>query len=226
MIRERIEKIILNSRFPPSHRVHLLHWLLELGQWLRRNPPGQVFSRKEDLYDFVNSLGGGAPVDYLEFGVFQGYSMKHWIRANQHPDSRFFGFDTFTGLPEKWSLFTTTMEAGTFDAGGALPDIQDSRVVFLKGLFQETLPGFVRDFQPRNRIVVHCDADLYTSELYVLTMLDQILVPGSIILFDDFATASHDFRAFSDYSSAYRRRFENLGSVQPSNRRIALKLVE
>jgi hypothetical protein len=42
------------------------------------------------------------PIDFWEFGVFRGESLFAWLNRIPHPDSRFVGFDTFTGLPERW----------------------------------------------------------------------------------------------------------------------------
>lgn len=39
------------------------------------------------------------PINYLEFGVYRGDSLRLWLDGISHPDSRFVGFDTFTGLP-------------------------------------------------------------------------------------------------------------------------------
>src|SRR5919108_1860709 len=60
-----------------------------------------VRARKIELYRYVNDVAlRNVPVDYLEFGVFRGWSMQQWLQINKHPESRFVGFDTFTGLPE------------------------------------------------------------------------------------------------------------------------------
>ena len=56
-------------------------------------------------------------------------------------------------------------EKNPFDVGGAIPVIDDPRVEFVKGYFQDTLPGFLDCFQLTNRLVVHTDADLYTPML-------------------------------------------------------------
>jgi hypothetical protein len=79
------------------------------------------------------------PLDYLEFGVAEGHSFRWWVARNPDPRSRFVGFDTFTGLPEDWGRF----RRGHFDTAGVPPDVGDPRCRFLKGLFDETLPGFV-----------------------------------------------------------------------------------
>src|SRR5437773_2701649 len=59
------------------------------------------------------------PLDYLEFGVAAGRSLRWWVEHNLDAKSRFTGFDTFHGLPEAWDW----MAAGTFSTQGQLPDI-------------------------------------------------------------------------------------------------------
>jgi len=38
----------------------------------------------------------------LEFGVWQGESTRFFAGLNRSPSSRFYGFDSFEGLPEDW----------------------------------------------------------------------------------------------------------------------------
>jgi O-methyltransferase len=147
------------------------------------------------------------PIDYLEFGVHKGDSIVRWAELNRNPESRFFGFDSFEGLPEDYN---PSYRRGTFDTGSAEPRINDPRVSFVKGWFQRTLPGFVDGFTPRSRLVVHNDSDLYSSTLFVLTEMDRFLVPGTIIIFDEFSSPLHEFRAFHDYLSAYMRESKAL----------------
>src|SRR5262249_1498951 len=121
---------------------------------------------------------------------------------NSAPQSRFIGFDLFEGFPEDW---TRKLANGVMGLGGGAPQIDDGRVTFVKGWFQNTLPGFLNQFTPRSRLVVHNDSDLYSSTLFTLVTLDRLLVPGAILIFDDFSMATHVFRAFADYRSAFRR---------------------
>jgi hypothetical protein len=162
-----------------------------------------TFTDVNDFYRFVNDdVCGKAPIDYLEFGVYMGRTMRFWSRMNTDPQSRFVGFDSFEGLPERWSR---NFPAGAFDVGGEIPKVDDPRVSFVKGWFQHTLPGFLKDFTPRSRLVVHNDSDLYSSTLFALTSLHELLVPGSVIIFDEYSVAMHEFRAFEDYKSAFLR---------------------
>ena len=147
----------------------------------------------------MNSRAG---VDYLEFGVWKGRSLDYWTKLNRDPESRFIGFDTFTGLPEDWDI---TNPAGTFDVQGHVPRIDDSRVSFVAGLFQKTLPSFIETFRPRGQLVVHFDCDLYSATLYVLAKLDHLIAPGTILMFDEFGDVRHEFRAYHDYSASHMR---------------------
>jgi hypothetical protein len=78
------------------------------------------------------------------------------------------------------------------------------------GLFQHTLPGFLQSFQPRNEVIVHLDADLHSSTLYVLATMSGFLGHGAIVLFDDFSSFDNQFRALDDFVSAFRKDYHVL----------------
>ena len=59
--------------------------------------------------------------------------------------------------------------------------------------------------RPRSRLIVHNDSDLYSSTLFTLANLNMLLVPGVVVILDDFSHATHVFRAFADYRSAFWR---------------------
>jgi O-methyltransferase len=158
------------------------------------------FPTREAMWSFVASRRPMA-IDYLEFGVHQGHSIFHFAGENKSSNSRFFGFDTFTGLPEDWN---GDFRRGHFDMAGQPPRTGDARVEFVVGSFQETLPKFVANFRTGNPIIVHLDCDLYSSALYCLTKLDTFLPPGTILIFDEFGDVQHEFRAVHDYLSSYR----------------------
>lgn len=175
-----------------------------LHRFRQNNADVPSFSSREAMWSYIASRSAGA-IDYLEFGVHQGHSILYFAEQNKSADSRFFGFDTFTGLPEDWN---SDFRRGHFDTGGRLPQTTDPRVKFIVGLFQETLPTFIGEFRPRNKIIVNIDCDLYSSALYCLTRLDPFLPKGAIVVFDEFGEVLHEFRAANDYISSYRREFK------------------
>ena len=222
---QSVKRLLFRSGLRPSVKLELASALLELGQWLREHPSPRHFPGRYDLYRYVHGLLGRRPFDFLEFGVFQGESIRFWARLDRHPETMLFGFDTFTGFPEEWRTGLKKFPKGYFDVGGALPELGDARVRFFKGTFQETLPGFLRKYNPQAQVVVHCDADIYNSTLYALTRLADVLNPGTVLLFGDFSAANHDFRAFVSFVGAYDRAYEVLGTAEASFDHIAIRLL-
>jgi hypothetical protein len=169
------------------------------------------FQNREEMYSYIQyTVMKDAPIDYLEFGVADGSSLRSWCAINKHLGSRFFGFDSFAGLPEDWYA---DRPKGTFDRDGIPPEIVDPRVQFHIGLFQDSLPDFLDSYRPSNRVVIHNDSDLYSSTLYSLTMVERIISPGTVVMFDEFWDALHEYRALSDYSAAYRRAFKIIAAT-------------
>jgi O-methyltransferase len=198
--RRRIARLLLRR---PVRLFDLLNGHARHLQWQRRQEVPQ-FAHRFDLYRYlVEHVMGDEPIDFLEFGVYEGESIFKWAELNRHPDSRFVGFDSFEGLPESWENFYLTSAKGAFTTKGAIPATTDRRIRFVKGWFQEVLPEFLRSFRPRSRIVLHNDSDLYASTLYTLTTVAPILGEGTLVLFDEFADPLNEFRAFQDFVAAF-----------------------
>jgi hypothetical protein len=197
----------------------------DLQQWLLAQGQFPYFRHRSELYDCVNRrIVNGDSIDYLELGVYFGESIFKWASINTHPDSRFTGFDSFEGLPEDWECVLGTVRKGAYSAGGAIPTTTDSRICFVKGLFSETLRPFLNTFRPHSRLVVHNDADLFSSTLFTLCTLDPILVAGSILIFDEFDDPLHEWEAFKDYVSAFGRAHRLLAAAGEYYRQVALEL--
>jgi O-methyltransferase len=172
-----------------------------------------LFRDRTELYSFVErEFCAGGPIEYLEFGVFQGDSIRCWCKVNQHPNSRFHGFDSFEGLPEDWS---PAYPQGAFSTSGKTPEVGDPRVNFVAGWFQKTIPGWLISYRPDDKqLVIHCDSDLYSSTLFVLTSLDRIIRPGTVLIFDEFDAVLHEYKALSDYCVAYLRRYRIVAATE------------
>ena len=224
-----IKDLLLGSRVgillaPFRFFFRFLYHFSMLSSWVNRTSrktahsdfytPFRNYSHRVKLHEYVISSEGLAekPIHYLEFGVAGGTSFAWWVKANHHPDSRFFGFDTFEGLPEDWHFFKKG--AFSFD----IPFLEDPRGTFIKGLFQDTVYIFLDKYRqsidtPEAVRVLHLDADLYSSTLFALTMMAPFLRNGDILLFDEFNIPNHEFAAWSDFVKSYYIKYEVIGAV-------------
>lgn len=159
-----------------------------------------------EMYSGVNKRLGNQAITYLEFGVWKGESLQAWTSLNTNEGSRFYGFDSFEGLPEQWDHgFGHATERQEFDMGGAGPTIVDPRVRLVKGWFQQTLRGFLLETELHHPVVVHVDSDLHSSAMYTLCTLDPILRSGDVVIFDEYTSPSNEFLAWEEYKRAFMR---------------------
>ncbi len=169
------------------------------------------YQQREKLYEYViseNNIDDNG-IDFFEFGVARGGSFNWWVKQLKNSDTRFYGFDTFTGLPEDWGIF----KAGDMSNGNEPPKIEDNRVSFYQGLFQQTLLPFLVNYDKSRTKVIHLDADLYSSTLYIMTIMYPYLKSGDILLFDEFSVPMHEYKAFMEWTKSFYIEYEVLGSV-------------
>ncbi len=212
--------------FAPLTKLFLfMSYLNRLILWIMKNKkkllysdfytPFRNYGKRTELHKFLigNYQLENKQLVYLEFGVASGSSFRWWLNANQNEKSAFFGFDTFEGLPEDWGMFYSKG-----DMSSGLPELTDKRGKFVKGLFQDTLTGFInenRDLlnEAKGRKVIHMDADLYSATAFVLSQLYPFLSKGDLILFDEFNVPMHEFKAFHEFTSNFYIKLTPVGAV-------------
>jgi len=215
MLRIRIHRFLE----PFSAFFLTMAYISKLSKWVKQTRDQEYndfyvknhdYSRRYELYKHIIHAEDLKSIYYLEFGVAGGKSFQWWVNNIIDKDSRFTGFDTFTGLPEDWGFY----RKGDMSANNLFPDVNnDQRCSFEKGIFQETLPSFLKDFDSDLRKVVHMDADIYSSTLFALTMLGPYLKKDDIIIFDEFNVPMHEFKAFSEFTSSYYIKVKLIGAV-------------
>jgi O-methyltransferase len=203
----------------PSHIFIFFGQMARLSRWVHKNKKLAYtdfyankfdYNKRYGLYEHVIQTEQlDTAIDYLEFGVSRGTSFKWWTERLRNPAARFYGFDTFSGLPEDWGPF----KKGDMANNNEPPQIDGNRHTFYQGLFQQTLLPFLAGYKANTRRVIHMDADLYTATLYVLTLLTPYLKKGDIIFFDEFNVPMHEFKAFMEWTKSFYIRYEVLGSV-------------
>ena len=194
---------------------------LSLTKWIAQQPTEGVYkdafslfrnyNNRYDLYSYVIDKAQlqNAEMVYIEMGVCGGSSFEWWMKHNHNDQSKFFGFDTFEGLPEKWGYF---FKNGDMNADA--PELIDARGQFLKGLFQDTLVPFLATNNIKGKQkVIHLDADLFSSTLFSLSILYPYLQKGDIIFFDEFNVPNHEFLAFKIFTESFYVKLELLGAV-------------
>jgi hypothetical protein len=183
---------------------------LHVGWWLQSHgfTDGVRVDSREQLFDLIAARLADRDVLYLEFGVHQGASIRYWSRLLQNPDSRLHGFDSFLGLPHDWTL--EGHGRGYFSTNGSLPAVDDPRVQFFPGWFEETLPRY--RWSEHDALVVMLDADLYTSTATVLDFVRERLAPGSYLYFDQFHHRGDELRAFAELVDEHELRFRLVGA--------------
>jgi len=204
--KELLTRIGARLSSPALHRVQMVVNYLRVGRWMRAQgfAPGRRVANRAAVFAAVAARVSDGPVLYLEFGVYRGESLRFWSRALRHPDARLHGFDSFRGLPEDFDV-GGPYARGTFDVGGAAPQIADPRVRFFPGRFEQSLASY----QPpaHEALVVLLDADLYSSTLLVLRQLRPHLAPGTIVILGDLSRPDHEPRAFQEFLAESRLRF-------------------
>jgi hypothetical protein len=136
--------------------------------------------------------------------------MQGWERM------RFFGFDSFEGLPEPKGIdlngpfqrgyFTCPLETVAQNLQKAQVALE--KTVLVKGWYQDTLTAATRQkHQMGAAAVIHIDSDLYESAKLALAFVTPLLQDGTVIIFDDwFQYRGHpqkgERRAFAEWLDA------------------------
>jgi len=203
-VQQFLTKVGSHTSTPQIQKLNSLLNYLEVGRWLEANGFSPVVRYKDRwlMYEALSQDIKNQRVVYLEFGVYEGYTLRRWAKLLGHQETRLFGFDSFEGLPEDWD---SLRPQGTFDVKGAIPTYDDIRVSLCQGWFSDTLPIFT--LPEHDRLVLHLDADLYSSTKFVLECLKDDILPGTIIIFDQFCDRMNELKAWDEFLKQTPRKF-------------------
>lgn len=154
-----------------------------------------------DKFRFFNSLFGlirNIDGDVVECGVGFGHSLflLSYISHIENKHRTVYGFDSFEGFPEpgkedqsrrnpkkgEWKVITTDELVDVFTRRSGLPVSAFQKLKITKGFFEETLPKASID----KIAFLHLDVDLYQSYKTCLENLYTKVVPGGVIVFDEY----------------------------------------
>jgi Macrocin-O-methyltransferase (TylF) len=156
---------------------------------------------------------------YLEFGVFTGGTIR--FIARKIGDRIIHGFDSFQGLPEDWGGYNLGQRA--FNTGGRLPRVPGN-VRLHPGWFEGSIPAWL-EANAGPVAFIHIDCDLYTSTRTIFTLLAERIVPGTVILFDEYfnypSWEQHEFKAFQEFVTDRAVKYRYLGF---SRQQVAMRI--
>lgn len=155
---------------------------------------------------------------YLEFGCFQGRSMRLAHKHFRHLfDFTYVAFDSFEGLPEIQKIDQQELwvkgkqKTAVEDFRGILTraGMPDSKLITVKGFFDKSLNSDLqKKLLPTKAAVIFVDCSLYTSTIPVLEFCVPFLQQGTILVFDGwncyFGDPHHgERRAFNEFRKKY-----------------------
>ncbi len=175
-----------------------------------------------ELYKKIVPLPG----EVLEFGVYKGASMAKLLtfRAILETESSrgIIGFDAFGKFPQSGVESADDRDfIDQFEAEGGegfrrseIEGYLDTKgfgnYELLAGDVRSTLPGLLRD-RPELRVsLLHLDLDVYEPTAEVLRMLENRLVPGALIMVDDYASVGGATLAVDEFCQRHHLRVEKL----------------
>lgn len=168
------------------------------------------------------NLGNNGQV--LEFGTNNGGSLNYFV--SRLPKTMIFhGFDCFEGLPEAWDGVPRGSIRGygmpielwpndpnlraevlnEYERTQCMPLPPQPNVHIHSGLFSESLPKYLVGGEvPKDIRLIHFDADLYISTRPILDTLCGQMSYEYYVLFDEFYSANHEFRAWREFVELFK----------------------
>jgi hypothetical protein len=147
----------------------------------------------------------------MEFGVGRGGSLRV---LRDLTVQQIHAFDSFDGLPEDWEMSDEyVVKAGDFKYDKPKGF---NNVIFHEGWFEDTIPEWKNKY-PAKISFLHIDSDLYSSAKTVLTELNERIVSGTILVFDDMYETERyqnwengEYKAFEEWKAEYKRRVQEI----------------
>lgn len=170
--------------------------------------------RLDDLHNrIVEVTQQGIPGDVVETGVWRGGAMifaRAVLNEIGSTDRKVWLVDSFEGLPpENTSKWPQDLNSPFFALGDIFAvgleevranfsrfEVPLEGVEFLKGWFEDTLPGPLSN---RPISILRLDGDMYGSTMHVLRTLYDNVSPGGSILIDDYGAIPVARRATQDF---------------------------
>jgi len=138
--------------------------------------------------------------DYYEFGIFNGYTflyVQKYAQLININNMKFFGFDSFKGLPDIRGIDKTDYYAYytgelSYSKSRVIKDLNSrgadwNKTFIIEGFFEKSLNEGTRKKYKMNKVsVALIDCDLYSSTVEVLNFIKDMIIDKTILIFDEY----------------------------------------
>ena len=190
---------------------HSQKWEYENGFYLTCET-GRIgkFLNHMEIYKQIINLPG----NILEFGVYKGTSLMRLFAFRELFENQFsrkiIGFDAFGRFPKNLQLETDVEFVKKFEGSGgegiSLEDLkyclnQKNYVNYelVRGDINTTLPAWLQSHPEQRFSLIHIDVDVYEPSMTVLKNAYEKLVPGGILMLDDWGTVEGETKAIEEF---------------------------
>lgn len=173
-----------------------------------------------ELYRMITNLPG----QVVECGVFKATSLVRWATYRELLESPFsraiLGFDVFGAFPRHDDALDNAF-AASHDAvaGQGLSQQEVQQVLAHKGFRNieliagdvvETIPAYVAAHPELRIALLHIDVDVYKPTKVALETFYDLLVPGGLLVFDDYGSVAGETRAVDELMHKYSLALQKL----------------
>jgi hypothetical protein len=175
-------------------------------------------------YELYKSIIG-LPGQVVECGVFKGASLIRWATYREILESphsrRIIGFDAFGQFPEQTDAADAAFAAHWEKVCGEGISVGElNRLMAAKGLVNnielvrgdivETVEVYAKAHPELKIALLHLDVDVYAPAMAVLQNLWKRIVPGGLLVMDDYGTLPGETRAVDEWFAGQRVEIQKL----------------
>jgi hypothetical protein len=162
-----------------------------------------------ELYKKIVDLPGHV----FEFGVHKGNSLIRFATFRELLEAsssrKIYGFDTFKHFPmtdkaeDNEFIESFVNEAGlpisVEQLKNCLAHKNIRNVELIEGNILDTLPNFIKTHPETRAALIHIDVDVYEPTKIILESMFNRLVPGGLLVLDDYSIVSGETDAVDEY---------------------------
>lgn len=213
-----------------NHRPNIPPDFEELHRTIYQKVADKTMTSPERIYSLIESVNyiqrNEMDGDIVECGVWKGGSMMavaETLKSTNDCTRKLYLYDTFEGMSEptehdktyygeaaasllneednkEKNLIWAYSTLETVKKGMRSTNYPQDKIVYVKGKVEDTIPATL----PSRISLLRLDTDWYESTLHEMTHLFPLLVPGGVLIIDDYGHWAGARKAIDEYVQQHR----------------------